>query len=122
MATKNVSRPEFIGTAFEASILGQNVFYASDEYPWLDKNVIYNKHLNFSKVLNFENNPIIKRAKWFYKVIKRKVSSDFHVIFPKWFRGPQEVALCIRRYENFLTGFYLNKDFVHKLLQFIIKV
>jgi uroporphyrinogen-III decarboxylase len=114
--------PIWFGAPFEASILGQNVIYASDEYPWLDRNVIYNKQSNFRKVLNFENNPIINKAKWFYEVIKRKVSSDFHVIFPKWFRGPQGVALYIRGYENFLTDFYLNKDFVHELLRFIVKV
>lgn len=111
--------PIWFGVAFEAGLLGQKVYFPPNEDPVFGKEPIITETTQFPLYFDFENNDFLQIAKHFYKKIKSLVGSEFNVIFPHWFRGPQGVSLFIRGFENFLSDLYTNPDFAHRIIRYV---
>jgi uroporphyrinogen-III decarboxylase len=111
--------PIWFGVAYEAALLGQEVFFPANEEPVFGKKPIITESTQFSEEMSFENNEFLLSVKKYYHRVRDLVGSDFNVIFPRWFRGPQGVALYIRGFTNFLTDICINPDFAHRILRYV---
>lgn len=113
--------PVFFGVTHEAGLLGQKIYLDHGEEPAFSNKALINESSDLSKPANFVDNPFLNMAIPFYEKIKSMAGSEFHVIFPLWYRGPQGVALYIRGFQEFCLDLYLNQGFAHKILRYVTK-
>lgn len=111
--------PVCFGVTHEAGILGQSVILDSGDEPTFGRKVLFDENSPLPRFLDFEGNEYLNMIRGFYQEVKRRVGSEFRVIFPQWYRGPQGVALYVRGFENFSLDLYLQPQFAHRLLRFI---
>lgn len=111
--------PLSFGVIFEAGILGQHYYFLPDQEPALSPDAVLTPDTELPTTFDFEHNALIQTAKNFYVKVKNLVGSEFTVIFPQWFRGPQGVALYVRGFENFLSELYLDPPFSHRLMRYV---
>ncbi len=114
--------PLSFGVIFEAGILGQTYHFLPAQQPALSPDAVITPDMEFPSTFSFENNEVVQIAKNFYTKVNKRVGSEFHIIFPQWFRGPQGVALYLRGFENFLSELYLNPPFVHRIMRYVTDV
>jgi len=112
--------PVVLGVTHEAGILGQEVILDSGEEPSFGKGSIVDESTEFPTRFDFSNNPYLNDiAIPFYNSIKALAGSDFRVLFPQWYRGPQGVALYIRGFQEFSIDLYVNESLAHRILRYV---
>ena len=111
--------PVCFGVTHEAGILGQPAILDSGDEPAFGRKVLFDENSDLPQAVELENNEYLNMIKGFYQEVKRRAGSEFRVIFPQWYRGPQGVALYVRGFENFSLDLYLQPEFAHRLLRFI---
>jgi len=109
--------PVWFGVILEAAILGQEYTFSPTEEPSLSRSPVIEDESDLAESFDFDANPFLSIAKRFYERIRSLVGPEFHVVFPRWFRGPQGVALYLRGFETFLMDLYVNPDFAMRLLR-----
>jgi hypothetical protein len=112
--------PVVLGVTHEAGILGQSVILDSGEEPSFGKGSIVDESTEFPTEFSFADNPyLVEIAIPFYTRIRTLAGSDFRVIFPQWYRGPQGVALYIRGFQEFSIDLYENEGLAHRILRYV---
>ncbi len=112
--------PVVLGVTHEAGMLGQEIILDSDHEPSFGKTSIVDENTDFSGEFDFSKNPYLNNiVNPFYNRIKDLAGSDFRVIYPHWYRGPQGVALYIRGFQEFSMDLYINEEFSHRLLRYV---
>jgi hypothetical protein len=112
--------PVVLGVTHEAGMLGQEIILDSGHEPSFGKKSIVDEDTVLPKEFDFSANPYLNNiVNPFYNRIKDLAGSEFRVIYPHWYRGPQGVALYIRGFQEFSMDLYLNEDFTHRLLRYV---
>ena len=111
--------PVCFGVTHEAGLLGQKVLFTHGEEPTFAKEPIVDENTELPARLDFDRNPYLAMVVPFYRRVKQLAGSEFKVIFPTWYRGPQGVALYIRGFENFALDLYLNEALAHRILRYV---
>ena len=117
--------PIWLGTGFEASLFGSKRKYSKNQEPVLDPNYILikdYKDLDKLREPSFYDNEHMKIAIKFYKDISRVVNDyGIEVGFVEWQMGPTNICSSLRGFENLFLDFILNKKFVKKLIDTVVK-
>jgi uroporphyrinogen-III decarboxylase len=111
--------PVSFGVTHEAGMLGQEIFLDTGEEPSFAKATIVDENTDFKKPVDFNDNEYLKMVIPYYEKVKALAGSEFNVLFPKWFRGPQGVALYVRGFEELSMDLYLNGDLVHQIMRYV---
>ncbi|MBT3272718.1 MAG: hypothetical protein HN368_06165 [Spirochaetales bacterium] len=112
--------PLVFGVTHEAGMLGQEIILDNGDQPSFGKGSIVDESTKFPTEFDFSHNPYLTDiAIPFYQQIKTLAGSEFRVIFPQWYRGPQGVALYIRGFQEFSIDLYVNKALSHRILRYV---
>jgi hypothetical protein len=111
--------PVVFGVTQEAGMLGQKVLFTHGEEPTFAKEPIVDENSELPAAFDFDRNEYLAMVIPFYRRVKELAGSEFNVIFPVWYRGPQGVALYIRGFENFSLDLYLNEALAHRVLRYV---
>ena len=113
--------PIWMGSAFEASLMGMRVVYADNNDPWIDFQYFLKTKEDLAKIpeLDFYHTGQMADAVKIYEYCRSQLDDDFEVIFPEWERGPFGVATYTRGYEDVLTDMIEDDDgFADTYMQF----
>jgi uroporphyrinogen-III decarboxylase len=112
--------PVCFGVTHEAGILGQKIYFLEGEEPQFGRDAVFGPDDKLPDVIDFSRNAYLNEiAIPFFLKVKKLAGSDFSVLFPQWYRGPQGVALYIRGFENFSIDLYDNPAFAHRTLRYV---
>lgn len=116
--------PIWLGEGFDATFFGCKLNYKENSEPAIDKNYILindPKDLDKLKIPNFSNSKPMNLAVKFYNDISNIVNDyGIDVGFYDWHYGPTSLCNYLRGFENISLDFLLNKEFVKKLMEFIV--
>jgi len=108
----------------DVNIFGQEMQFFEDRDPWIPssaKPVLADKEkLNVMEIPDFYKSGFMPKIHEYYQLLKDKLNGDLDLIFPSWVRGPLCIAISIRGMENLLIDMVTDKDFVHRLMRFIV--
>ena len=113
--------PIWMGSAFEASLMGMQVVYGEHEDPWIDFKYFLEDESSLEKIpqLDFYHTGQMEDAIKIYEYCRDQLDDDFEVIFPEWERGPFGVATYTRGYEDVLMDMVDDEDgFARKYMEF----
>ncbi len=113
--------PIWMGSAFEASLMGMKVVYGDHEDPWIDFKYFLENEASLEKIpeLDFYHTGQMEDAVKIYEYCRDQMDDDFDVIFPEWERGPFGMATYTRGYEDVLMDMIDDEDgFAHKYMEF----
>ena len=113
--------PIWMGSAFEASLMGMRVVYGEKEDPWIDFKYFLEDESSLEKIpeLDFYHTGQMEDAVKIYEYCRDQLDDDFQVIFPEWERGPFGVATYTRGYEDVLMDMVDDEDgFAKTYMQF----
>lgn len=111
--------PVCFGVTHEAGMLGQQVIFLPGQEPQLAKHPIVDENTDLPTTFDFAENPFLRMVIPYYERVQALAGTEFRVIFPHWYRGPQGVALYLRGFENFSIDMYENPAFAHRLLRYV---
>ncbi|MEA4964664.1 MAG: uroporphyrinogen decarboxylase family protein [Oscillospiraceae bacterium] len=97
--------PIWMGSAFEASLMGMKVVYDDKNDPWIDFKYFLHEQSDLAKIpaLDFYHTGQMEDAVKMYEYCRQQLDDDFDVAFPEWERGPFGVATYTRGYEAVLV-------------------
>lgn len=112
------------GPAIEPSLFGIKPIFRSDSSPWPGDNtqIITNEEdLDRLEYPDFYKSGLMPQVHYFYEELKKLAGKDLEIVFPT-FSGvhPFMIAEKLRGIENLFMDMYLNPDFVHKLMNYIV--
>lgn len=113
--------PIWMGSAFEASLIGMRVVYDDVNDPWIDFQYFLKEEADLDKIpaFDFYHTGQMEDAVKIYEYCRSQLDSDFDVIFPEWERGPFGVATYARGYEDVLYDMADDSDgFCDRYMQF----
>ena len=113
--------PIWMGSAFEATLIGMRVVYDDENDPWIDFKYFLKNPEDLEKIpaFDFYHTGQMEDAVKIYEYCRSQLDSDFDVIFPEWERGPFGVATYARGYEDVLYDMVDDEDgFCDKYMQF----
>jgi len=111
--------PIWFGVVLEAALLGQDYSFHPTEEPALSRETLIHDESEMVESFDFDQNPFLAMSRSFYDRVRKLAGPEFHVVFPRWFRGPLGIALYLRGYESFLMDMYVNPDFARRLLRYV---
>ncbi len=111
--------PLVFGVTHEAGMLGQKVFFKHGEEPAFSRDSMVDENTLLSSTFNYSKNEYLSMVIPFYDKLRELADEDYHIVFPHWYRGPQGVALYIRRFQEFSLDLYVNEAFARRLLHYV---
>ena len=115
--------PIWMGSAFEASLLGLKVAYVPDADPWIVFDYYLQDIGDLGKIpeLDFYHSGQMEDAIRMYEYCCDQLDDDFDVIFPEWERSPFGVATYIRGMQDVILDMATEEDdFVNGYLDIIM--
>lgn len=115
---KNI--PIWMGSGFEASLIGMNICYAQREDPWIDFQYFLEDESSLEKIPEFDfyKTGQMPNAVRIYEFCMEMLEDDFNPIFPEWERGPFGVATYARGYEDVLIDMATEDEFADIYMDF----
>ena len=120
--TKNITI--WLGVGFLETLLGLKQEPAKNGHePWVGKKPILKRKedLGSLELPDFHRSGLAPVAHKMYSEIKKVLDDDFSVVFPEWNFGPFGIALNLRGAESFSLDTIDHPDFVHELMEFILR-
>ncbi|MFS8085657.1 MAG: uroporphyrinogen decarboxylase family protein [Acidobacteriota bacterium] len=112
--------PVCFGVTHEAGMLGQKIHFLEGQEPNFGHDPVFGPDDELPTTFDFSKNEYLNRvAIPYYKRVKELAGTEFQVIFPQWYRGPQGVALYLRGFENFCIDLYDDPAFAHRTLRYV---
>lgn len=104
--------PIWMGSAFEASLIGMRVVYSDVNDPWIDFKYFLKEPEDLEKIPEFDfyHTGQMEDAVKIYEYCRSQLDPDFDVIFPEWERGPFGVATYARGFEDVLSDMLDDED------------
>jgi uroporphyrinogen-III decarboxylase len=110
---------------FDITLFGMNIEYTKEGVPRFSNHILQNKpDLSLLKPFDFEETGempmVINRYKKLIN-IEESEGGEIKVDFPFFHRGPLDIAIALRGYENFITDCVDYPENVHNLLSYIVE-
>lgn len=111
----------WMGSAFEASLIGMRVVYSDVNDPWIDFQYFLQEKEDLEKIPEFDfyHTGQMEDAVKIYEYCRDQLDDDFNVLFPEWERGPFGVSTYARGYDGVLFDMLDDEDdFCDTYMQF----
>jgi uroporphyrinogen-III decarboxylase len=111
------------GMYFEYTLLGMYVSHQSDGVPLIqsDHPLTKKPDLSIMKRHDFYTTGEMPHIFQLYEDLRAISKDRLNVGFPRWERGPLDMAIQLRGYEQFIDDTMKRPQFVHELMQYIIE-
>ena len=110
-----------IGMYVEYTFLDMGLYFDQSGVPVIDEHhpLTQSKDLSVLKPVDFKTSGWMPRLLKWHDELCRIGDGRLNVLFPQWWRGPLDLAIQLRGYENLMADVAEDPDFVHDLLKFI---
>jgi len=110
-----------LGYYVEYTYLGMSMYFDSAGVPIIqeDHPISKSKDLSLLKPVDFKNSGWMPRLMKWHDDISSIANGRMNIFFPTWWRGPLDLAVQLRGYENLVMDSIEDPEFVHDLLKFI---
>jgi uroporphyrinogen-III decarboxylase len=113
--------PMTYGVVMESSLFGAEPIFKADQAPWVarEPRLRVCRDLERMRSPDFYRSGIMPLVHRMYGELVDLAEGQMDIIFPRWIRSPFGLATQLRGFENILTDFYLNPQFVRDLMRFL---
>ena len=111
----------WFGVITELSMFGSEIVYYEHKEAWI-KEPIIKEYEDAEKIAipNFYKSGLMPKIHQYYEVMSELADGKLKVMFPDFARGPFCIVAHLRGLEKILMDMFLNPDFVHKMMRFLV--
>jgi uroporphyrinogen-III decarboxylase len=110
-----------VGTYFECTTLGIGVRHRADGIPIFEDHPLSRQaEVRLVPKVDFSESGVMPHLLEFFEAMKGICAGRAGVVFPTWWRGPLDLAILMRGYEQFISDLAERPEFAHDLLKTIV--